>query len=645
MNANNILAHQQISRIKMATVDPSSTINSQEGIDDSTLPVNSSNNGNSANKGGKTSEKPSSQFDIKVATGLFQPKNTSALDINIYILNEFEKVLGVANIIADPRKNEHFRKGWRSGEGAALAVIFPQTLEQLWECIKIVVTNNIIVVMQAANTGLTEGSTPNKNDYERPVVVINTLSLNDLKIINNGLQVISMPGATLHKLEELLKPIHRSPHSVIGSSTLGATVVGGIANNSGGALVKRGPAYTELSIYAQINQHGELVLGNHLGIYLGDTADDIIRNLQQGNFSAEDIEQGQRQASDHQYQARIKDVDANTPSRFNADPRRLYESSGCAGKLVVFAVRVDTHPVATKEQSFYVGTNSSEDLYLIRRLLLTELDKPPEIGEYMHRDIFDVAAKYGKDTFLSVLHLGTKRLPKMFVMKGRIDTALNKIGWLPNYLSDRALQFFSRFFPEHLPKRIRSYRHLYEHHLVLKLSDESIEQGRLILTNHFKQSVSGSFFECTPDEAQRAYLHRFAAAGAAIRYQTIHEKKVGEILALDIALKRNDPHWIEKLGPEIEQYLDKKLYYGHFFCYVFHQDYILKKGACAKTVKNLMLAQLDARGAKYPAEHNVGHLYKADDNLTGFYRSLDPTNTFNPGIGKITKTQRNCHCC
>ena len=76
---------------------------------------------------------------------------------------------------------------------------------------------------------------------------------------------------------------------------------------------------------------------------------------------------------------------------------------------------------------------------------------------------------------------------------------------------------------------------------MLKLSDESIEQSRHILTNYFKQSVSGNFFECTSYEAQRAYLHRFAAAGAATRYQTIHEKEVGEILALDIALKRNDP--------------------------------------------------------------------------------------------------------
>jgi hypothetical protein len=38
----------------------------------------------------------------------------------------------------------------------------------------------------------------------------------------------------------------------------------------------------------------------------------------------------------------------------------------------------------------------------------------------------------------------------------------------------------------------------------------------------------------------------------AIRYRTIHEKEVGDILALDIALKRNDPHSIENFGSEIE---------------------------------------------------------------------------------------------
>ncbi|MFB0980744.1 MAG: D-lactate dehydrogenase [Alteromonadaceae bacterium] len=618
----------------MMAVDPTLSTNNDQNFDDSSAPLNISDH-----------KKVLCKHDIEFATGIRQPKKLLQVNTLVHLLSEFEAALGAANISADPRKNEHFRKGWRSGGGAAFAVIFPQTLEQLWNSIKIAVSNNLIIVMQAANTGLTEGSTPNKDNYDRPVVVINTLTLDELHIINQGHQVISMPGATLHKLEESLNAINRSPHSIIGSSTLGATVVGGIANNSGGALVKRGPAYTELSIYAQINQHGELVLVNHLGVYLGDTADDVIRNLQQGNFDASKLEQGQRKASDQQYQTRIKDVDASTPSRFNADPRRLYESSGCAGKLAVFAVRVDTYPVVEKEQSFYVGTNNPEDLYAIRRLLLTGLDQIPEVGEYMHRDIFDVAAQYGKDTFLSVLHLGTKRLPKLFAIKGRVDATLNKIGWLPPYLSDRAMQFFSRLFPEHLPKRMLTFREQYEHHLVLKLSDDAIEQGRQILTDYFASSSAGSFFECTPDEAKKAYLHRFAAAGAAIRYQTIHEKEVGEILALDIALKRNEQNWVESFGPEIEQHLEKKLYYGHFFCYVFHQDYILKKGANAIEVKKLMLSQLDQRGAKYPAEHNVGHLYTADDNLSTFYRSLDPTNTFNPGIGKMEKNQRNCNCC
>jgi D-lactate dehydrogenase len=50
-----------------------------------------------------------------------------------------------------------------------------------------------------------------------------------------------------------------------------------------------------------------------------------------------------------------------------------------------------------------------------------------------------------------------------------------------------------------------------------------------------------------------------------------------------------------------------------------------------------MLKLLDKRGAQYPAEHNVGHLYEAKLTLKKFYKALDPTNSFNPGIGKTTK--------
>ena len=72
-------------------------------------------------------------------------------------------------------------------------------------------------------------------------------------------------------------------------------------------------------------------------------------------------------------------------------------------------------------------------------------------------------------------------------------------------------------------------------------------------------------------------------------------------------------------------------------CYVFHQDYIVKKGVDAHELKEQMLALLHERGAQYPAEHNVGHLYKAPDALKQFYRENDPTNSMNPGIGKTTR--------
>jgi D-lactate dehydrogenase len=80
-----------------------------------------------------------------------------------------------------------------------------------------------------------------------------------------------------------------------------------------------------------------------------------------------------------------------------------------------------------------------------------------------------------------------------------------------------------------------------------------------------------------------------------------------------------------------------KLYYGHFFCHVFHQDYIIRKGHSTAELEHRMWALLDKRGAEYPAEHNVGHLYEAKPALIEHYRSLDPCNCFNPGIGRTSK--------
>lgn len=562
---------------------------------------------------------------------------------NAQVINQLVEVLDNDRVTTNAKKNEHYRTGWRSGGGSALAVVFPHNLVEFWRILQICVSNDCIMIMQAANTGLTEGSTPSGNEYDREIVVINTLAMNKLLVLGDGEQVVSFPGTTLHTLEKTLKPLNRAPHSVIGSSCLGASIVGGIANNSGGALVKRGPAYTELSLYAWVNEQSELKLVNHLGIELGNSPEEILGNLESENFNLDSLVTKEK-ASASDYQDKLRDVDADSPSRFNADASRLYESSGCAGKIAVFAVRLDTFEVAKQEQTFYIGTNSEQTLTQLRRQMLSSFKNLPEVGEYLHRDCFDIAEKYGKDTFISIERLGTDRLPKLFALKGRLDATLNKWPIVPKYLTDHVMQFTSKLFPAHLPNRMLEYRDRYEHHLILKMSDDGIDEASVFLKGFF-ENHEGDYFICNQQEASKAYLQRFAAAGAAIRYQTLHTNKLGDILALDIALRRNDINWIEQLPEEISSQIDTSLYYGHFFCYVFHQDYVLKKGADAVAVKKAMLALLDSRGAKYPAEHNVGHIYEAEQGLQDFYRLLDPTNSFNPGIGKMHKHKRNCACC
>lgn len=70
---------------------------------------------------------------------------------------------------------------------------------------------------------------------------------------------------------------------------------------------------------------------------------------------------------------------------------------------------------------------------------------------------------------------------------------------------------------------------------------------------------------------------------------------------------------------------------------MFHQDYVVRKGQNCLDLEHRMWSLLDSRGAEYPAEHNVGHLYKAKQALTQFYRMLDPCNVLNPGIGQTSK--------
>ena len=553
------------------------------------------------------------------------------------LLETLRHIVGAKYVITDPSKTERYRTGYRFGTGNAIAVVRPATLWEQWQVLEACVAADVIVISQAANTGITGGSNPFGNDYDRDVVIINTMRNDNIQLILDAKQAICLTGATLNHLEQELKPHNREPHSVIGSSCIGASVIGGVCNNSGGSLVQRGPAYTEMALYAQRNANGKLELINHLGIDLGSSPKEILTNLQEGRYQAKDIQTSDKKGHDHDYCNHVREINTNTPARFNADPARLYEASGSAGRLGVFAVRVDTFPAEKKTAVFYIGTNNTAVLTKLRRDMLGTFEEIPISGEYIHRTAFDIAAKYGKDTFWYIKNVGTEYLPKLFSLKAWGDRVAKKLPFMPNHFSEKFLQFTSKLMPQHLPKILWDYRNQYEHHLILKMGGKGVDEARAYLQKAFADSTKGAYIECDAKLAQAAMLLRFAVASAAIRYRSVHEDEVEDIVALDIALRRNDEDWFEKLPPELDAKILYKLYYGHFMCHVFHQDYVIKKGYNCEEIEEEMLKILDTRGAQYPAEHNVGHLYHANDDLKNFYNSLDPTNSFNPGIGKTSK--------
>lgn len=546
-------------------------------------------------------------------------------------IHTLKTLLGDRYVLTKESQTRRYATGYRFGRGKVLAVVRPGTLLEQWRVLQACIAAQKVVIMQAANTGLTGGSTPDGDDYDRDIVIISTLRMNKVQVIRQGQQVICFPGTTLDRLEKTLAPLGREPHSVIGSSCIGASVFGGICNNSGGALLQRGPAYTQLCLFAQVTAEGRLQLVNHLGIATASDPEDILKRLDAQNIGENDIEDVTGLASDPDYKQHVRDVEADTPARFNADPRRLYEASGCAGKVILFAARLDTFPKEEETKVFYIGTNNPDDLTRLRRHILARFKTLPVSAEYLHRDAFDIAEKYGKDVFLALHFLGTDRMPLFFRLKSKLDALL------PANLSDRLLQGLARLFPGHLPKRMKDFRARFEHHLLLKTAGSGITETQDFLNDFFTGSDSGAFFTCEAAEAKKAFLHRFAAAAAAVRYRALYPKDVEDIIALDIALKRNETQWVETLPADIDQKIAVKLYYGHFFCHVFHQDYIVKKGHDCREIEHSMCHLLDRKGAEYPAEHNVGHLYTAKPALKQFYKALDPCNCFNPGIGHTSK--------
>ena len=255
----------------------------------------------------------------------------------------------------------------------------------------------------------------------------------------------------------------------------------------------------------------------------------------------------------------------------------------------------------------------------------------------MHRSYFDGSDKYCKDTFSFIKYFGTSSIPKLLFFKRNIDRFLSKALFLPAQTSDRVLQCLSSFLPDQLSRRVRDYRNQFEHYLLILASDQCIDDIEKLLVKETNNKEDYDFIKCHDSEGKDLLLHRYVAGSAPMRFGLLREHSVGELLPLDVALPRNCEVWHEIFTSELKSEMAEFFQMGHFFCMVFHWDIVLKKGVDLLEFKNKILRKLEAYGAKYPAEHNVGHMYQAEIQLENFYKQLDPTNSFNPGIGKTSK--------
>ena len=106
------------------------------------------------------------------------------------IIRKLIKMCGKKHVLTENWSKETYCKGWRYGSGHAIAVVKPGTLLEIWKVLNVCNDSNLIIIMQAANTGLTGGSTPYGEDYDRDIVIINTMRINDIHLLDNAKQII-----------------------------------------------------------------------------------------------------------------------------------------------------------------------------------------------------------------------------------------------------------------------------------------------------------------------------------------------------------------------------------------------------------------------------------------------------------------------
>ena len=76
------------------------------------------------------------------------------------LLDALRDIVGAGHVLTADRATRRFTKGFRYGGGPVACVVRPGSLVEMWRVLNSAITAGRAVIFQAANTGLTGGSTP-----------------------------------------------------------------------------------------------------------------------------------------------------------------------------------------------------------------------------------------------------------------------------------------------------------------------------------------------------------------------------------------------------------------------------------------------------------------------------------------------------
>ena len=603
-------------------------------------------------------------------TSILASSSSSPSTFNSDLVTKLRGIVGHDHVYpAGDSAQSVYLKGARLGQGSAVAVCRPATLQQAVDSLRAIVSAGAIVIPQGANTGLTGGSVP-RDETNRTAVVLNMRRLNqiyeldadvttdDLSIEqeNSHLKMLCMAGAGIHDLAERAKQLHRESHSILGSTFLNPTVAAGLSLGSGGSQMRKGPVFTERALWCSVEEDGSVQLHNTLGF--GDELllrgeNELLHAVGAGDLcallsTASTIPVPPPASDAIQYCQSICNVEDGKVSRFNADTRGI-DPVRSEGKVLILASVHDTFPVPKSTRNVWISVDSLSTAQQLKQQVV--LDNPNDLPvscEYMNGDTINVVDEGGRALCHSLLTFGIG--PK-FEMLWDVKMKIESFGIFSD-VPDQMLSIVNNILPSCLPFSVMKQTKQYQHHMLLTVGDfgtGEIDRFEERLEKFIKSRTSSvgikaknqdqdqdhdqhdvAVLTLNNEEAQQVGIFRFAAA-PAFRTWCVGRSLQG--LSLDYALPKNHITVPAVEGGVHVAQPVVRCRYSHFGCNVVHEDIAYEAGVDVLANKMAIKHVVEEEGGKLPAEHGHGTEYTAPKDTQDRWKKMDPRNVFNPGVG------------